>query len=434
MPIGLPVLTLLACGVLSAAADSWMPPGPRETYSANSNFVARVTPSSKSVPAKIEVFAIGGAKRSKYWECDLVNKIAPIEIRLTEDGRYVIAFDNWGGAGYGPNVLGFYGSNGLSRSYSLLAITGYDADDFSSHYSPGSPSVSTMSVWWRNKSFEHLDRNADGWTYAIWLEWKKKWYAWDVGSGKSLEPSTNQISGWYGRAHDQATIRIRDSRSELSNTADEDGSYELLAYLKRMEDRPIFLALLKSPSFGTVHSIQINDPTNRFVFVAQSNERRKADEVLSLWSLSSTSTVSTDAGYNFLGTVRGHIRLPSVFQETNGFVRIWLTPFTMGEKAPLSREVEAHLEIRGDGLSRGRTWDPPRVQEYDFEIGGINPGNYWVQALWDKAAPFGDVGTTGFTPSPGDFVGRYATPIRILPKTSWRILIDCKTPVSSATK
>jgi len=74
------------------------------------------------------------------WEKELVNPISPYEAMITNDGKYVITFDDWYNLGFGENVMVVYGENGeLLKQYRLHEITNIPENQLS---------VSVTSIWW----------------------------------------------------------------------------------------------------------------------------------------------------------------------------------------------------------------------------------------------------------------------------------------------
>lgn len=74
------------------------------------------------------------------WEKDLVNPVAPYEAIITNDGKYVITFDDWYQLGYGDNVMVVYGEKGnLLKQYKLQEITNLEKDKLP---------ISVTSIWW----------------------------------------------------------------------------------------------------------------------------------------------------------------------------------------------------------------------------------------------------------------------------------------------
>jgi hypothetical protein len=63
-------------------------------------------------------------------EKELVNPYAPYEAMVTNDGKYVITFDDWGHLGYGENVMVVYGENGyLLKKHNLDEITTFRVNE-----------------------------------------------------------------------------------------------------------------------------------------------------------------------------------------------------------------------------------------------------------------------------------------------------------------
>ena len=125
-----------------AVADQWMAPRGFERRSANGEFVARVTPSNQEERrkageavrrAECVVSKAGAAAGEVLWKVVLSNEVSPTDVMVSDDGRYVVTFDNWYGAGKGQDVLAFYDAAGQRKKYSLEAGGRWDRPGGDSH-------------------------------------------------------------------------------------------------------------------------------------------------------------------------------------------------------------------------------------------------------------------------------------------------------------
>lgn len=178
--INLLSLALLALAALAlwpagpARADSWMPPAKAVTLSANGQFRFTSYPASdRKVDAyfKDEIEGRRSArpnaegrlerKRARggwqtVWKAPLANLIAPTDALVTNDGRYVVTFDNWYGTGHGENVIVIYREDGsLVRSMMLT--------DLVPDFYMATLSHSVSSIHWRDGA----EIDADGTAVAI---------------------------------------------------------------------------------------------------------------------------------------------------------------------------------------------------------------------------------------------------------------------------
>lgn len=132
------VLIALAATLGTAAqADSWIDPEKRITFSENKEYRLTVYPApEKEVEA---YFREEGAERPNasarlqrksslggwktVWKKPLLNEVAPTYALVSDDGRYVVTFDNWYSTGHGENVVVIYGADGsVVRSMELVDI------------------------------------------------------------------------------------------------------------------------------------------------------------------------------------------------------------------------------------------------------------------------------------------------------------------------
>jgi len=146
-------------------ADESRIPLPHDYYSADSNHFLRVVP--LSIPAKYYQWQQAKPKRKArfspqdtlvvachailyqrtpngphiVWKQDLINQVAPTTVLVSNDGRYVVTFDNWSSMGYGVDVMVVYDHQGyLLKRYNLEQISPFPINLYDRTIS---------SIWWR---------------------------------------------------------------------------------------------------------------------------------------------------------------------------------------------------------------------------------------------------------------------------------------------
>ncbi|MCC3155816.1 hypothetical protein LJ737_01110 [Hymenobacter sp. 15J16-1T3B] len=167
---------LLACPK-QLAADSWDLPTTYDYYSADSSYFVRIVP--LLVPDKYYRWQAAKLKRKNrfsaadtvivpchamlyqrtptgprlIWKESLINRIAPVEALVSNDGRYVVTFDNWSSMGYGVDVMVVYNNQGhLLKRYNLEQLSPFPINQYMR---------SISSMWWRcDAGFVAADRIA----------------------------------------------------------------------------------------------------------------------------------------------------------------------------------------------------------------------------------------------------------------------------------
>ena len=141
------LLAMLGCP-LHMLADSWSIPLPHDYYNADSSYFLRVVP--LYIPPKYHQWQQAKPKRKArfipqdtlvvpchamlyqrtangphvVWKQDLINRVAPTAVLVSNDGRYVVTFDNWSSMGYGVDVMVVYDHQGyLLKRYNLEQIS-----------------------------------------------------------------------------------------------------------------------------------------------------------------------------------------------------------------------------------------------------------------------------------------------------------------------
>ena len=158
--------------VISAKADSWALPEKKTVCSENKKFCFKVIP--KKLAGQLDYFEdkeagkenAGADKREKEnyakgifyardkfgnlrerWKIKLVNEVSPVDILVSNEGDYVITFDNWHNVGYGNDVVVIYDAadGKLVKNLGLSDfLTDSDIENL--------PRTSS-SIWWRGKHF-----------------------------------------------------------------------------------------------------------------------------------------------------------------------------------------------------------------------------------------------------------------------------------------
>lgn len=163
------IAMLFAVGATVASADSWLLPVKRTYCSTNERFCVEVVPrdlrsalayfqdkvadkepaglppNAKEPYCRASVFEKKDLDdRKNLWAGRLRNDVAPVQAMISNDGKHVVTFDNWHSAGYGTDVVVFYGPKGEQlRQYSLEELLGDDANKVPR---------SVSSRWWRDSA------------------------------------------------------------------------------------------------------------------------------------------------------------------------------------------------------------------------------------------------------------------------------------------
>jgi Gram-negative bacterial TonB protein C-terminal len=161
---------IMIFGLLSSVkADTWTLPTETKYCSENKKFCLKVQP--KKLESQLSYFkdksdkkedagsdktvkenyckGVFYNKRKKLWSIKLDNEVSPVSAILSNNGDYVVTFDNWHGTGYGDNVVVIYdASNGkLIRKLGLSDfLTESDIDNLQ---------YTTSSIKWSGE--HHFD-------------------------------------------------------------------------------------------------------------------------------------------------------------------------------------------------------------------------------------------------------------------------------------
>ena len=162
--------------LISIKADQWILPTKKKYYSANKKYYLEVTP--KKLESQLKYFeekvdnksaakrekgspenyakgtfyvrrSNGGYERKISFR--LVNEVSPVEALVSDNGDYLVTFDNWHSAGYGDDVIVIYRSDGsLIRKFSL--------EDLLTDGDIGVLMRTVSSIWWGGK--HEIDEHA----------------------------------------------------------------------------------------------------------------------------------------------------------------------------------------------------------------------------------------------------------------------------------
>lgn len=205
-------------------ADSWSLPTTEKYCSENKRYCLKVEP--KKLESQLSYFqdkvdekgnagagkAVKGnyckgtffAKGKKLWKVQLDNEVSPVSALVSNDGNYVITFDNWHGVGYGDNVVVIY--NGLTGK--LVKKLGLS--DFLTESDIYNLPASVSSIWWHG-------------THQIDYE-KKQLILKVVKPGKKEEFFDVHIDLTEGKVLDEVADRIPSLKFLLSTKEKEENN------------------------------------------------------------------------------------------------------------------------------------------------------------------------------------------------------------------
>ncbi len=406
------IISLVACFLSPAQADSWAPPTEFEAHSDNKQFIARITPGQRdSTKPRVVVFAANGGARRERWRATLSNPVAPTQAFISDDGEAVVTLDNWFGSGYGDDVVAIYNRNGQGAKYALEQIVpppkiklANGLPEVNGDYD-GKISRSTASRHWRQNGFEFMSTESGGNHFCLWLDWANRWVAWRLNDGQLVRPTDGQTKEWNVSARLKA---LEAAKSKEYSAA----ALNFLGRLRHPQDRPLIEAWLKLGEFnpGLRHSYSSDRAGAHFAFTSSPYQRSEADRILARWDAGVPEELGPRhrEAYYLLGTLEFSAKFPASPGKGDGILHAYLIP----ESLPLdqwSRSQPEHYLTADLGLMfpmdiRARPMKEGKLEsQVNFIIYGITPGNYRVKVVWDKAAPIAKSDQVLVKPSVGDY-------------------------------
>ena len=161
--LGFLAVVLLTCtlGNLSAAPDQWDPPSTAFYPSKNKVYKFVVYPTKLTTSPESPNGAIlmgetdsccrgrmvkvgNNEKEVTIWQGPLRNPISPVSAMVTDDGKFVVTFDDWHSVGMGSNVVVIYGNGGRT-------IANFSLSDFLNEEQINRLIRTTTSRWWEGE-------------------------------------------------------------------------------------------------------------------------------------------------------------------------------------------------------------------------------------------------------------------------------------------
>ena len=463
---------------VAVEADSWAQSQEQDYLSSNKKFIAHVTPGKGERKPLLEVFESkgdGGGKKSPrvlLWKCQLGNKVAPVEVFMSDNGKKVVTNNEWARSGHGDYVVAFYGKDGLIQKYSMEETL-----DLPDGIKPGDifrlMPHSVSSRQWDSNSIKLIADYQDRSYFCVWLHLYNRWAAWGSGTGKKVTASPEMIDYLDEQARSWAL-------KQLGNKYPSYPAYEFLGHLKRPEDRPIIEKLLLDRSFTVGGSTsQAFEPKNDasvsnkekekegrlyklLNYSASSSKRKLAEKILAEWDGVSTDDTNDSDSYwrkdyisrfkenpvlpkrdrsgeisRFLGELKGTLKLPKQpesedskdYRVLDGVISIYLipetTPRSQWDKKPIVHRLRANFNRSYSGSSRYVIL----TDDFIFNLETVTPGKYWIKGVWDRSRQSnfysGKPKAIG-TPQEGDYQSLESPVITITAgKTLDNIVIDC---------
>lgn len=209
------LVVLLLLFVTNSFADSWALPTEKTYCSENKKFCFKVVP--KKLESQLSYFQdkVDGkenaganktqkenyckgeflaqnskGKLEKKWTTKLVNEVSPVHTIISNDGKYIVTFDNWHSVGYGDNVVAIYSSEGK-------IIKNFGLNYFLTPNEVSNLPMSVSSIWWYGKRW--IDENKKELVLeVVESEAAKKYFQvrFNLSDGKFLDEKNKTITAF----------------------------------------------------------------------------------------------------------------------------------------------------------------------------------------------------------------------------------------------
>jgi len=422
------VLLCLMIGGKFCKADSWTPPSVLIKFSENQKYLAYVEPTSELRPKPIlKVFEVNEpnlsdkqydvnnikenylstfwANQVKKWEekrkikfqwnVNLSNMIEPLGVFISDDGKYVVTLDNWGGIGKGDDVIAFYGKKGQIKKYSLeeaLSIRMENELDWGKKFP-----VSTMSIHWNENCIVFLRYIENKLLFCIWLELEQDWLAFDAEKGNKININNKLEEKIKQIARISCLKSIKEPYNYPYNTIT--ASCLFLGRTRIPEDRKVIESVLSDKYFGTG---SLPNGNTRISF-SESIFRNAADMALSIWDKKIPDDTKykfgEDIKYNYLGVFKGTVILPEKPNEKS-VIWIYLLPEGISANQLSANDIVQDLSESFESYFF-LNWTVS--ESFLFEFRGVTPGKYWIKAIYVVRRPDDYSTNKKYMPQKGDF-------------------------------
>jgi hypothetical protein len=391
----LALLTLFAvvAAMKMVHADEWPAATVKDYFSTSGKFVAHVTPARLNEQSLLEVFEMKVTERAAVWQCKLGNKVAPVEVYVSNDGRYVVTNNEWHRVGYGDLVVAFYGKDGPIKNYSMEEVLRLPSDISNSELRRLVPH-SVSSRWWDENSIKFFDTYNGKLHFCIWLHLFDRWIAWNPADGEEVRIDDEMVEKWNSTARSWAIQQIQEKSSG-------DSPYEFLGKLRYPDDRSLVEKLLSDEHFS------LSGPTSQgnhlIRYTAASAKRLLAERLLAKWDGRPVQEhASSRQPLRYLGKLEGIVTLPKTTDPNNATLWIYVIPSTTSEgrwhKQPLVQRLV--VSFADYGLKR---FSLEYVRKFPLGISTVTPGQYRMKAVLDKTEPLSKFTDRICLPRQGDY-------------------------------
>ncbi len=386
-------------------ADSWGWPTEKGYFFENESYMAHIKPPGylKEDGPLLEVFEVKQTEKTLLWQCKMGKLRAPLEVYISDNGKYVVSVNEHGRVGYGNYVVAFYNEGGCIDKYTLESILDLPEDTAERELFKLMPH-STTSRWWDQNSIKFFDMSADKLYFCIWLRLFNRWIAWDPTNGQKVVIDKEMVRRWQEKARLWSIEEIKKERHRYS-------PYYFLSSLRNPDDRRIIENLLTDEDFSqsfitfTTTSGRNKQGKQLVRCVSTSYKRLLAEQVLADWDgrpVDKGFDPSPSQPLYYLGTVEGIISLPKMYDPNAATLWIHLVPNTVTEdqwyeKPPVHRLAACF------GDATFRNFAPVYKRKFPFTIVAVTPGRYWVKAVLDRTQPLSKRTDRIYLPQPGDY-------------------------------
>jgi len=380
-------------------------------------------PEERRMTPLLEVFR-GDESDEPIWTTTPKQTIsAESSIFVSDDGRFVVTFDPKKSASTLDSVLTFYRQQGEIRQFSPHQLLEMNYKECARKFL----SAGRLTTFWCWPMVSFLASIDGRDCFCLWLGRDDRWLAWTLDDAQRFELNEDMIA--------ECNRQGRSLSLEALASNDEETVFRYFIASRRIpEDRKLFDDLLNKRVLST-DRWDVYESTNSLPCrVVGSQQRWLADTLLAIWDKKIAIAEVSDQRENLpfaeiryrLGLISGRIQLPVTPTSKDGPLWIFLVPATIAETDWTTANFERLFRLKYEG----RINDYGRVEE--FLALDLLPGDYWIKAIWDKAAPFAEAEAKTPVPDMGDFesVGRQMITIRAGNRTG-AVVVDCKTEVAA---